>query len=44
MVAEEGYALPHSAGENVQLTLDRLRNEGIEVPELALPEFSRAGS
>lgn len=42
VVAEAGYALPRSAGDNVMLTLDRLREEGVPVPkELTLPEFSR---
>ncbi len=43
IVAEESYAIPGTAGENVKLTLDRLRKEGIEVPEsLTLPEFTRS--
>jgi NAD(P)-dependent dehydrogenase (short-subunit alcohol dehydrogenase family) len=45
VVAEEGFAVPHSAGDNVRLTLDRLREEGVPVPEgLTLPEFSRPGT
>lgn len=45
VVAEEGYVIPRSAGDNVMLTLGRLREEGVPVPaELTLPEFSRPGS
>jgi NAD(P)-dependent dehydrogenase (short-subunit alcohol dehydrogenase family) len=41
VVAEEGYVLPASAADNVQLALARLREAGIAVPELTLPEFGR---
>ncbi|ODU04610.1 MAG: hypothetical protein ABS81_09600 [Pseudonocardia sp. SCN 72-86] len=43
VVADDGFHLPASAGENVHITLERLRAEGISVPDLqGLPEFSRA--
>ena len=42
ITAPDGYFEPRSAGENVNITLDRLRKEGVSVPEsLTLPEFSR---
>jgi hypothetical protein len=42
VIAEDGYVLPASAGDNVQLALARLREAGIAVPDLVLPEFSRS--
>jgi NAD(P)-dependent dehydrogenase (short-subunit alcohol dehydrogenase family) len=42
VVAEDGYVLPASAGDNVRLAMARLREAGIAAPELTLPEFSRA--